>query len=141
MAGLGNWVFRPADFTVLNRNVSPPRLGHAFSAHAVSGNLGWAAGPVFMTGIAASVGWRPAAFAAGSVALVSLALLVARRSAFARAADSREPEAGNHVRQDTAAFAFLVSSAVWMCFLFFLVSFVPFGAFQNFDPTWVHHLS
>jgi MFS family permease len=140
MAGIGNCVFHPADFTVLNRNVSPPRLGHAFSAHAVSGNLGWAAGPVFMTGIAASVGWRPAAFAAGSVALVALALLVARRSAFARAADSREPEAGNHVRQDTAAFAFLGSSAVWMCFLFFLVSIMAFGALQNFGPTVVQHV-
>jgi len=140
MAGIGNCVFHPADFTVLNRNVSPPRLGHAFSAHAISGNLGWAAGPVFMTSIAASIGWRPAAFAAGSVALVALALLVVRRSAFASAAASREPEAANHVRQDTAAFAFLGSGAVWTCFLFFLVSIMAFGALQNFGPTVVQHV-
>ncbi len=140
LAGIGNCVFHPADFTVLNRNVSPPRLGHAFSAHAVSGNLGWAAGPVFMTSIAASIGWRPAAFAAASVALVALALLVARRSAFANTAASHEPEAANHVRQDTAAFAFLGSGAVWMCFLFFLVSVMAFGALQNFGPTVVQHV-
>src|ERR1700687_859059 len=53
LAGIGNSVFHPADFTVLNRRVSPPRLGHAFSVHGLSGNLGWAAGPVFMTSIAA----------------------------------------------------------------------------------------
>ena len=53
LAGLGNSVFHPADFTVLNRRVSQPRLGHAFSVHGLSGNLGWAAAPVFMTGIAA----------------------------------------------------------------------------------------
>ena len=30
LAGLGNSVFHPADFTVLNRHVSQARLGHAF---------------------------------------------------------------------------------------------------------------
>ena len=33
LTGLGNSVFHPADFTVLNRKVSQARLGHAFSAH------------------------------------------------------------------------------------------------------------
>ena len=33
LAGAGNAVFHPADFTVLNHRVSPARLGHAFSAH------------------------------------------------------------------------------------------------------------
>jgi len=41
LAGLGNSVFHPADFTVLNRKVSPARLGHAFSVHGLSGNIGW----------------------------------------------------------------------------------------------------
>src|SRR2546427_33273 len=42
VAGLGNSVFHPADFTLLNHRVSQPRLGHAFSVHGLSGNLGWA---------------------------------------------------------------------------------------------------
>ena len=37
LAGLGNSVFHPADFTVLNHRVSQPRLGHAFSVHGLSG--------------------------------------------------------------------------------------------------------
>ena len=40
LAGLGNCVFHPADFTVLNRKVSHARLGHAFSVHGLSGNIG-----------------------------------------------------------------------------------------------------
>jgi hypothetical protein len=35
------------DFTILNQRVSTPRLGHAFSAHGLTGNLGWALAPVF----------------------------------------------------------------------------------------------
>jgi len=40
VAGLGNSVFHPADFAILNKRVSPIRLGHAFSVHGLSGNLG-----------------------------------------------------------------------------------------------------
>jgi FSR family fosmidomycin resistance protein-like MFS transporter len=40
LAGLGNSIFHPADYTILNRRVSAPRLGHAFSAHALAGNAG-----------------------------------------------------------------------------------------------------
>ncbi|MFX8258222.1 hypothetical protein ABTL23_19660, partial [Acinetobacter baumannii] len=59
LAGLGNAPFHPADFTILNKRVSAPRLGHAFSVHGISGNLGWAVAPVFLIGIAeASGNWR-----------------------------------------------------------------------------------
>jgi hypothetical protein len=40
--GLGNSVFHPSDFTILNSRVDPKRLGHAFSVHGISGSL---AGP------------------------------------------------------------------------------------------------
>jgi hypothetical protein len=48
LAGLGNATFHPVDFTILNQRVSGPRLGHAFSVHGLTGNLGWAAAPVFL---------------------------------------------------------------------------------------------
>ena len=52
VAGLGNCVFHPADFTLLNRRVSIPRLSHAFSVHGLTGTLGWAVAPLFLAGIA-----------------------------------------------------------------------------------------
>ena len=79
VAGLGNSVFHPADFAVLNRRVSQPRLGHAFSVHGLSGNLGWALAPVLLAGIAALAGWRNAAlFAAGVVASAVVGYLAVR---------------------------------------------------------------
>src|SRR5215471_5771549 len=74
LAGLGNSVFHPVDFTILNRRVSPQRLGYAFSAHGLSGNLGWAAAPVFMAGIATLWSWQAAGFAAGLIAAAVLAV-------------------------------------------------------------------
>lgn len=91
LAGLGNSVFHPADFTVLNRQVSPPRLGYAFSIHGLSGNLGWALAPVFMTGIATTAGWRAAALAAAALATLALALLFWRRATLTDRRPDAEP--------------------------------------------------
>ena len=130
LGGLGNSVFHPADFTVLNRHVSQRRLGHAFSVHGLSGNLGWALAPVFMTGIAASAGWRVAALAAGGVAALALLLVLWRRRTLA------DPPAQLHAGAGDASpmsvFAFLRVPAVWLCFLFFLLITMAFGGIQNF---------
>lgn len=128
-AGLGNSVFHPADFTVLNRHVSQPRLGHAFSVHGLSGNLGWAAAPMFMTGIATYAGWRQAALAASVVALVSIALLFWRREAIADPANFHAAKAKD---ERVPTLSFLSVPAVWMCFLFFFLITTAFGAIQNF---------
>ena len=129
LAGLGNSVFHPADFTVLNHHVSQPRLGHAFSVHGLSGNLGWAAAPVFMTGIAATAGWRSAALGASVMALLALALLFWRRESIAEPVEIHAHKAAG---DKTPTFGFLQSRAVWLCFLFFLLITTAFGAIQNF---------
>ena len=67
LAGTGNSIFHPADFTILNHRVSQPRLGHAFSMHGLGGNLGWAAAPVTMGGLAGWLGWHAAGVAAAAV--------------------------------------------------------------------------
>ena len=35
LAGLGNAPFHPVDFTILNKRVSPQRLGHGFAVHGI----------------------------------------------------------------------------------------------------------
>ncbi|HRH75677.1 MAG TPA: MFS transporter, partial [Zoogloea sp.] len=127
VAGLGNSVFHPCDFTILNRNVSTPRLGHAFSVHGLSGNLGWALAPVFMTGIAAHSGWRVAALAAGLLAVPALALIVLGRRHLVDESRDAAP-AGRPV----TTLEILKVGPVWMCFAFFFLLTMAFGAFQNF---------
>ncbi|MEG0821940.1 MAG: MFS transporter [Burkholderiaceae bacterium] len=130
IAGLGNCVFHPADFTLLNHNVAPARLGHAFSVHGLIGNLGWAAAPVFMVGIASWAGWHAAAFAAASVAALVFAVLWWRRDTIADVRHNAEQQAA----AAQAPFAFLSSSAVWMCFAFFFLTTMAFGILQNYAP-------
>jgi len=136
LAGLGNCVFHPADFTVLNHRVSPARLGHAFSVHGLSGNLGWAVAPLFLAGIASFAGWRVAAAAAGLVALPAMALL----GYFHRELDEHRSAAATEKHEEHGTFAFLGVSAVWMCFAFFFLITCAFGAIQNFATPLLRHL-
>ena len=60
ISGLGNSVFHPADFAILNSAVDPKRLGYAFSAHGFTGNVGFMMAPVVMGPLAQQVGWHGA---------------------------------------------------------------------------------
>jgi MFS family permease len=131
IAGVGNCVFHPADYTIMNRRVSTARLGHAFSVHGLSGNLGWAAAPVFVIAIATSMGWRAACVGASIVGFLALAFLWMRRADLDDAARSMPHEPA---KRDGGSFAFLGVGVVWMCFAFFLLSVMAFGALQNFAP-------
>lgn len=136
IAGTGNSIFHPADFTLLNRRVDRPRLGHAFSVHGLSGNLGWASAPVFMAGIASVAGWHAAGFAAAGVGATVLAVVWHRRRLLTHAIG--EVVVAAAPRDEPAApvrpFAFLTSGAVWLSFVFFLVTTMAFGILQNYAP-------
>jgi MFS transporter, FSR family, fosmidomycin resistance protein len=135
VAGLGNSIFHPADFTLLNHRVAPPRLGHAFSVHGLSGNLGWAAAPVFMAGIASVTDWHTAGFAAAGVGFSVLAILWLRRDVLADAARDVVAQADSvRDRKAPSQLGFLQSGAVWLCFAFFFLTTAAFGILQNYAP-------
>jgi MFS transporter, FSR family, fosmidomycin resistance protein len=133
IAGLGNSVFHPADYTLLNKRVSQSRLGHAFSVHGISGNLGWAAAPVFLTSIAGLAGWRTALLAAAFLPLVVLALLFINREALRvdAGAATAAPKKSTGAGSDT--FAFMRLPEVWMCFAFFFITALALGGIQSFS--------
>lgn len=137
LAGLGNSPFHPVDFTILNKRVSQPRLGHAFSVHGITGNLGWAAAPVFLAGITAATGsWRIAAAGMGVWALFVIAVLWLNRDAIDDRAGSWAHE-GSASKASTAPvnehpLAFLRLPSVWLCFSFFFWTTVSLSAIQSF---------
>jgi MFS family permease len=139
VAGAGNSIFHPADFTLLNQQVSVARLGHAFSSHGLVGNLGWAGGAAFMGAVAATAGWHVAGYGAGGLALAVLLVLVLRREALFAAVSSGTPRPGRADRRDST-FGFLGSSAIWMCFVFFFLATGAFAVLQNFAPALLGHV-
>ncbi|UCD69962.1 MAG: MFS transporter [Betaproteobacteria bacterium] len=140
VAGVGNSVFHPADFTVLNRRVSTPRLGHAFSVHGLSGALGWAAAPVFLAGIASLTNWRIALLAAAVLAFVVLAVLFVFRDLLDPGETSDSVVRSRRGGAIGDSLQFLTLRAVWMCFAFFLVASLSFGGIQSFAPAAIRDL-
>jgi MFS family permease len=142
VAGAGNSIFHPADFTILNQKVSAGRLGHAFSSHGLAGNLGWAGGALFMGALAAGAGWHAAGYGAGGLALGTLLILLLRRDALVAAPSGQDPTARRPSRTHAggATFGFLGSTAVWMCFVFFFLGTGAFAVLQNFAPTLLGHV-
>ena len=144
VAGIGNGVFHPVDYTLLNRKVHKSRLGHAYSAHGITGTLGWALAPALMVPVALAGGWRMAMLCAAGVAFAVLALLWWQRGRLALEADASLPGALAASSGATAApsalpaaegpFDFLRIPAVWMCLLFFLLYAVVLSAVQSFAP-------
>ena len=131
IAGLGNAVFHPADYTLLNQRVSTARLAHGFSVHGISGNLGWAAAPLFLGGVAAASGWRSAVLLSAAIPCVMLLLIFLNR-AYLRA-DPVAPKAAGPAQE--GRFAFLRLPTVWMCFGFFFLSAIALGGIQSFAAT------
>ncbi|MBA3034180.1 MAG: MFS transporter [Gammaproteobacteria bacterium] len=129
LAGLGNSIFHPADFSLLNQKVSPPRLGYAFSVHGLSGNLGWAIG-VTLSGMALAWGsWRGAGVAAVLLALLSIATLLWARPLL----DDDRPKVGAGGTAPGRTFAFLNTPVIWLAFAFFLLITAAFAGLQSFS--------
>lgn len=131
LVGIGNGVFHPVDYSVLNHQVSAHRLGPAYSVHGVTGSLGWAAAPVFLVGFAVPFGWRTAIMLAAGLPLIVLALLYVNRDLIA----TRTQPAPTSRSKAFEALAFMRLPAIWWCFTFFLIVAAAVSGVQNFAPT------
>ena len=138
LAGIGNGVFHPVDYTLLNRRIAKPRLAHAYSVHGISGSLGWALAPALLVPIAMASSWRVALVCAALLALSVLLLLVLRRRDLVLT--DLPPSAGAAAASPTATtgsegrFDFLRIPAVWMCFGFFFFYAGALSVVQTFAP-------
>ena len=136
VAGTGNGVFHPVDYTLLNRKIHPSRLGHAFSVHGITGSLGWALAPAMMVSLTLAFNWRVALASAGALALVVMSVLWLNRTHLTiemTSAARPMPDPRVPLRRD-GSFDFLAIPAVWVCFGFFFLYAVVISGIQAFAP-------
>ena len=134
LAGIGNGVFHPVDYTLLNRRVSAPRLGHAYSVHGITGSLGWALAPAMLVPLAIAFSWRVALVCAGVLAFAVLLVLLFNRRHLELPALPPAAKVGATGVPAQGNFAFLRIPAVWMCFAFFFFYAVSLNVVQAFAP-------
>ncbi len=148
LAGVGNGVFHPVDYTLLNQRVAKSRLGHAYSVHGITGSLGWALAPALLVPVTLASSWRTAMVCAAVLCFAVLALLWWRRGelglpAAAAAAPNAAPTAATSAAATPAPaaaapaehpLAFLSNRAVWVCFAFFFFYAGALSVVQSFAP-------
>ena len=134
LAGIGNGVFHPVDYTLLNRKVSARRLGHAYSFHGITGSLGWALAPALLVPLAIAFSWRTALAAAGTLAFAVLAVLWLNRDRLTLPPAAPAAPAKTSGQRVEGNFDFLRIRAVWMCFGFFFFYAVVLSVIQAFAP-------
>jgi FSR family fosmidomycin resistance protein-like MFS transporter len=128
--GIGNGVFHPADFAILNASVDTKRLGYAYSMHGVGGNLGYALAPIVSFGLGAAFGWRISLVAMGIVGLVVLGVLATQRTLL----DShRSHDAHTHTLG--GSMALFIQPAILLCFFYFVFQTTAAIGLQTFLPT------
>ncbi len=76
VAGIGNSVFHPADFSILAAKLDNNIFGRAVSIHSFMGYLGWAGASLIMLPMALLMDWRNALLTVGLVgAIITLGML------------------------------------------------------------------
>jgi FSR family fosmidomycin resistance protein-like MFS transporter len=134
VAGVGNGVFHPVDYTLLNRKVSAPRLGHAYSFHGITGSLGWALAPAMLVTLTIAFSWRTALAGAGILIFAVLGVLWLYRDRLSLPGTAGKTGTQPGQTRDEGNFDFLRIPAVWMCFAFFFVYAVVLSIIQAFAP-------
>lgn len=141
VAGTGNGVFHPVDYTLLNRRVAPARLGHAYSAHGISGSLGWALAPLVLVPITLASSWRVALLVAAGMAFGVLALLLVNRARLqVLALPAPKAVAGEPAAAPESMLGFMRLPVVWVCFSFFFFYAGALSVVQTFAPQAAGHL-
>jgi MFS transporter, FSR family, fosmidomycin resistance protein len=125
LAGLGNSVFHPADYSILNASVDARRIGRGYSVHSVSGNLGWAVAPTVIFALTAHFGWRVALVTVGGLGLVMAGVLATQAHLFASARGAGRSRGATDLRM-------LLSGPIMAAFAYFALIAMAVIGVQTF---------
>lgn len=136
IAGIGNSVFHPADYAILNSSIDPVRMGKAFSFHTFSGHLGGAIAPATIVFLATLQDWRFALLVTG-LAGIAVALLIFLQGGIlqddheAKIRDSKEGQ--NDAMSWKASAKLLLTKQMALFFMFFLLASLTSSGVQSFS--------
>src|SRR4029077_1901685 len=134
IGGLGNAVFHPAEFALLNASVNHGRPGRAYSIHGVGGSLGWAAAPV-MFFLDSMFGWVGAALIGALPGLILSVLVLIHRTELVDHRVKARPAATQH--GPTAMIGLFLQPAILLCLVYFALLSATTGGIQQFAvPAW-----
>src|SRR5689334_11291692 len=131
VAGVGNTVYHPADYSLLSHHVPADRIGQAFSVHTFAGMLGSAVAPASLLIMQSLWGWRGAFIGAGVLGLATAAVLATMRD------HSTGHTSSEHVQRSTdsavASWRLLLSAPILLNLVFFVLLAMISGGLYNYS--------
>lgn len=128
VGGVGNSVFHPSDFAILNGRVTASRLAYAYSSHGIAGSIGYAVAPLFSAACVGALGWHGTILAGAAIGALVLAAMLLFGGALEVSA-TRGPAQRKGFAEDLKV---LASPPVLMCFGYFLLAAIVFIAVLSF---------
>ena len=132
ISGIGNSVIHPADYAILTGSIRKEIIGRSFALHTFSGNVGFAAAPLAMTALIATIGWRGALITGGLLGLFAVAAIALQTRILVD--QVREPKAASRMTTRDL----LTSRTLWLFFGFFMFSSMATSAVQTWLITVLH---
>jgi len=130
LAGIGQSVFHPADFALLDAVSDASNRGKGFGSHTFAGYLGFAAGPLIAGGLGVRFGWRSALAGLGLIGLGYAALVWATLGPVHRERATVDEDA--HTDAAGSNWAQLADPRVLLTVVFFVLLTVAGTATQSF---------
>jgi MFS family permease len=134
ISGIGQSVFHPADYALLNAVVDTDSEGLAFSSHTFGGFAGFAAAPVLIGGVGIAYSWQLALVATGAVGFVYAAVF-ALTTAPVHTRQLRRTDATESTSATTLASemrSFVRRTDLLLVFAFYLLSMMAIVGLQSF---------
>jgi len=131
LAGIGNTIYHPADYSLLSHHVPAERIGQIFSFHTFAGMLGSAVAPGSLLLMQSLWGWRGAFIGAGVLGFAVAALLVAAGESpdLPKAAQVRKAVSAN----TGASWQLLLSAPILLNLFFFVLLALMAGGMYNYS--------
>jgi MFS family permease len=140
IAGVGNSVFHPADYSLMTASVSKHYLARAYGVHTFGGNLGWALAPMIILGLSALVGWRTALAFAGLFGLLIATFVFVSGGVLLEESELLRRKGGSRGPMLKGDIVLLFSTPILLCFVYFALLSVALVGIQTFLPATLHAL-
>jgi len=140
LAGLGNSVFHPADYSILTHTVSHPRMARAYGVHTLAGNIGWTVAPVTVLTLSHFLGWRGALVAVGCLGIGVVLLLASQSGILLDERHRRAAPRTATTAPPVSYLALLASTPILLCFAYFVLLSVALIGNQTFMPAALNRL-
>jgi FSR family fosmidomycin resistance protein-like MFS transporter len=136
IAGLGNAVFHPADYSILMSTINERRIGRAFSIHTAAGSAGSVVAPIAILSIAAFWDWRTAVLSVAVFgAITGIAMILQARVMHDHAERQKDTKPTENSQSVAAGLRMLFTPSVLTLYLFFMMTAMISIGLNSFSAT------